>query len=202
MEEHERKGRELVGRDVDQPEAGSDQHGVRSVRADHPAQYAGTATAPTQKYRMKADAPSTGMFIEGVRKYPGEEIELSEAQARAASQFIEQTDGKPIPSEQQVLPGDVGRSNLVGMARHERIDALKQEKERLQKRIEAVDHQIANEEQALEQRRTEDADRDQQLKADTTNRPNDRSESRAGGDRERPGQVMPAPGKRVDGETR
>jgi len=155
-----RGGGRLEGKDVEvpaggiRPEPGSDQHGVRSVRPGDTAQFAGTADLPKKTYRMKASAPP-GMFVEGERKYPGETVELTEAQARAASQYIEESDGKQIPHEQQVLSTDVERTNLGGLARHERLDALTQEKERLQKRLAAIDQQIATEQQETDRLRSE-----------------------------------------------
>lgn len=149
MTDQPRAGRQLHGKDVDA--AGQGQQGIRSVREGDPANAPATNTdKPKKEYRLKSDSPST--WMNGVLKHAGDPVELTDDQARAASQYVETTDGKAIPSERQILPGDEGstveRANLSGLARHERIDALQQEEKRLSARLDQVRAQLANEEKA------------------------------------------------------
>lgn len=150
MENEQGRGRQLQGRDVDQPVT-EGQQGIRSVREGDPANTLPSGTdQPTKKYRLKQDSPST--WMKGVLVNAGDEVELTDDQARAASQYVETTDGKPVPSERQIVPGDEGstvsRANLAGLARHERIDALQQEEKRLTDRLDHVRKQIAAEQGA------------------------------------------------------
>lgn len=173
------RGRQLQGTDVDAP----GQQGVRSVREGDPANTPASGTdQQTQEYRMKSDAPST--WVNGELKNAGDTVMLTEQQARAGSQFFETTDGKPIPNEKQILPGDEQRStlNLSGMARHERIDALEQEEKRLNARLEHVRSMLSTEREQAgfggEQAKTQEQQRPQR----------------------RPGE--PAPPAAIEGQTR
>jgi hypothetical protein len=95
--------------------------------------------------RVRDNAPE--FFSENRKLRPGDETTMTLQQARAAAGFVDRVndDGSKAPID-AVDPGvTVQRAPLAGLARHERIEQLRTERDALARRLEEVDRQLAHE---------------------------------------------------------
>ena len=92
--------------------------------------------------------PGTAMVIQGERKEGGDDIWVTEDQARSGAQFFDAVDdsGNVGPLQIAGQPGgDVPAANLAGLPRHERIGSLEAEEKALAGRLERVRKQLEHE---------------------------------------------------------
>lgn len=103
------------------------------------------------KVRTKA---GVDFFHQGIRRREGDEFLMAESQARNALHLVDEVaeDGSLRQIKHAGQTGvAVPRTNLAGMARHERVGALEEEEKQLSGRLEAVRSQLQAERGALEQ---------------------------------------------------
>ena len=104
----------------------------------------------TIKVRVR---PGIEFFHMGDLVREGDEFDMPISQARAASAYIDEVaaDGvlRSVPSDLQKTATQIKRASLVGMARHERIGTLEDEKKQLEARLEQVNKQLAHENELL-----------------------------------------------------
>jgi hypothetical protein len=95
--------------------------------------------------------PGVDTNWDGERVRGGDEFKTPISKARAGSMYVDEVleDGqvRPIQHEQQRGVEGIPLAQIAGLARHERIEALTNEKKALEERLKKVDQQLKHEEE-------------------------------------------------------